>query len=81
MKNRGITVAVLYIPYQTIQNPNSAFANNEDGYANTNIPNIPTALQNCASPGFYFTANTPTDIQNALVQMFEQAVVTAHVSQ
>ena len=37
MKGRGITVAILYIPYGTIQNPNSGFANNEDGYANNNI--------------------------------------------
>ena len=81
MKGRGITVAVLYIPYGTIVHPNPAFANNEDGYANTNIANIPTALQNCASPGFYYTANTPADITSALVTMFEQAVSTAHVSQ
>jgi hypothetical protein len=81
MRGRGITVAVLYIPYVTINNPNSAFSNNEDGYANSNIASIPSALQSCASSGFFFTASTPTDIQNALVTMFEQAVVTAHVSQ
>jgi Flp pilus assembly protein TadG len=81
MKNRGITVAVLYIPYTQIANANSSFANNEDGYANNNIANIPTALQNCASPGFFYTADTPTDIQNALVTMFEQAVSTAHITQ
>jgi Flp pilus assembly protein TadG len=81
MKSRGITVAVLYIPYVTISDPNSAFANDEDGYANSNIPNIPTALQNCASNGFFYTASTPTDIQNALVAMFQQSLVSAHVSQ
>lgn len=80
MKNRGITVAVLYIPYGTIVDPNSGFANNEDGYANDNIANIPTALQNCASPNFFYTANTPADITNALVTMFEQAVSTAHIT-
>jgi hypothetical protein len=80
LKNRGITVAVLYIPYQPIQDPNSNFADNEDGYANDNIPNIPTSLQNCASPNFFYTANSPSDIQNALVTMFEQAVNTAHVT-
>src|SRR5208283_726307 len=37
IKNRGITIAILYIPYQPIANPNSSFANNEDGYANANI--------------------------------------------
>lgn len=79
MKNRGITIAVLYIPYETIQNATS-FANSEDVYANNNIPNIPTALQSCASPNFFYTANTPTDINNALIAMFDQAVSTAHLS-
>jgi Flp pilus assembly protein TadG len=79
MKNRGITIAVLYIPYGTIVDPNSSFASNEDGYANNNIANIPAALTACASPNFFYTASTPTDIQNALVTMFEQAVSTAHV--
>jgi Flp pilus assembly protein TadG len=80
LKNRGITVAVLYIPYGTIQNPNSSFANNEDGYANNNIVNIPTALQSCASPNFFYTANSPADINSALITMFEQAVNTAHIT-
>ncbi|MGA8652196.1 MAG: pilus assembly protein TadG-related protein [Xanthobacteraceae bacterium] len=80
MKKRGITIAILYIPYQTIQNANASFASNEDGYANNNIPNIAPALQTCASTNFFYTANTPTDIQNALIAMFQQAVSTAHVS-
>jgi len=80
LKNRGITVAVLYIPYQPIQDPNAAFANDEDGAANANIPNIPGSLQSCASPNFYYTANSPADINSALVTMFEQAVSTAHIS-
>jgi Flp pilus assembly protein TadG len=80
MKSRGITVAVLYIPYETIQDANSAFANDEDGYANSNIPNIPAALQACASPNFYYTASTPQDIQSALVAMFQQSLISAHVS-
>jgi Flp pilus assembly protein TadG len=80
LKNRGITIAVLYIPYGQIVDPNSNFANNEDGYANSNIANIPTSLQACASPNFFYTANTPADITSALITMFEQAVSTAHVS-
>ncbi len=79
LKNRGITIAVLYIPYETIQNP-TTFAGSEDIYANDNIPNIPAALQACASTNFYFTATTPTDINNALITMFEQAVSTAHIT-
>jgi Flp pilus assembly protein TadG len=81
LKNRGITIAILYIPYQTIQNPNSSFANNEDGYANSNIANIPASLAACASPNFFYTASSPTAITNALVTMFEQAVSTAHITQ
>jgi len=80
MKNRGITVAVLYIPYGAIVDPNSGFANNEDGYANNNIANIPAALQSCASTNFFYTANSPADITAALVTMFEQAVSTAHIT-
>jgi hypothetical protein len=79
MKNRGITVAVLYIPYQTIQNP-TTFANSEDFYANANIPFIPPALTTCASTGFFYTANTPADITTALNAMFNHALVTAHIT-
>ena len=83
LKNRGITVAVLYIPYGAIVDPNASFANDEDGYANTNVTNntYSTGLSNCASPGFFYTASTPAQIQPALVTMFEQAVSTAHISQ
>lgn len=81
MKNRGITIAILYIPYQTIQNANSSFASNEDGYANNNIPNIAPALRTCASPNFFYTASTPAAINSALLTMFAQAVNTAHITQ
>ena len=80
IKNRGIKIAVLYIPYVTIQNVNHSFANDEDTYANNNITNIPASLQACASPNFFYTANTPADIQAALIQMFDQVVSTAHIS-
>jgi hypothetical protein len=79
LKNRGITIAVLYIPYEPIQYP-TTFANSEDIYANSNIPYIPPDLLSCASPNFFYTATTPADITSALVTMFEQAVSTAHVS-
>src|SRR6185312_4021010 len=80
LKNRGVTIAVLYIPYQTIINANANFSDDEDGYANKNISKIAPALQACASTNFFYTANSPTDIQNALIAMFQQAVSTAHVS-
>jgi Flp pilus assembly protein TadG len=80
IKSRGIIISVLYIPYQPIQNPNASFAGNEDGFANANIVNIPPSLQGCASPNFFFTANTPGDITTALNAMFNQALVTAHIT-
>jgi Flp pilus assembly protein TadG len=80
LKDRGIIVSVLYVPYQPITNPNPNFAGDEDDYANNNITNIPTSLQNCASPGYFYTANTPADITSALNAMFNHALVTAHIT-
>jgi hypothetical protein len=80
IKNRGIIISVLYIPYQPIQNPNPSFAGDEDDYANNNIVNIPPSLKGCASPNFFFTANTPADITTALNAMFQQSLKTAHIT-
>jgi hypothetical protein len=80
IKGRNIIISVLYIPYQKIQNPNSSFAGDEDGYANSNIVNIPPSLKGCASPNFFFTANTPADITTALNAMFQQSLKTAHIT-
>ena len=81
LKNRGIIVSVLYIPYEPISPVNTTFAGNEDTYANNNIPYIPASLQKCASPGFFYTANTPSDITAALNAMFNHALQTAHITQ
>jgi Flp pilus assembly protein TadG len=80
LKSRGIIVSVLYIPYQPISPVNSSFSGDEDDAANGNIPNIPGSLQGCASPGYFYTANTPADITSALNAMFNQAVTTAHIT-
>jgi Flp pilus assembly protein TadG len=79
IKNRGITIAILYVPYQPIADPSTIF-NDEDGYANSNIAHIPGALKTCASPNFFYTADTPADINSALLSMFQQAVNTAHIT-
>jgi hypothetical protein len=84
LKNRGITIAVLYIPYEPIQNPTTIF-NNEDNVANANIngppgPGISASLQACASPNFFFTASSTSQIAAALAAMFNQALVTAHLT-
>jgi Flp pilus assembly protein TadG len=80
VKNRGIKLSILYIPYIPVTNPTS-FANSEQYFSNANIPNISPSLQNCASPGFFHTANAPTDIDTALQTMFQQAVESVHLTQ
>jgi hypothetical protein len=41
---------------------------------------IPGSSQSCASPGFFYTANTPSDNTTALNAMFNHALVVAHVT-
>ena len=79
LKNAGATISVLYIPYVnlTVGNSNQA----ETNAANNAIPNLPTSLRACATSGFFYTANTPTDITNALANMFQQAIQVAHLKQ
>ena len=79
LKDRHITVAVLYIPYLPIPDPTD-FANGEDYAANATIPAIPGALTACASNGWFFTANSPTDIDAALQKMFYQAVSSVRLT-
>jgi Flp pilus assembly protein TadG len=79
-KAAGYTVSVLYVPYVPIQNPNPSFAGDEDDKVNAIIPSIPSYLQNCASPGFFFTANTNADINNAMQAMFAQALAAARLT-
>jgi Flp pilus assembly protein TadG len=77
----GFTVAVLYIPYVPITNPNPRFAGDEDDKVNAIVPQIPTTLQNCATPGFFFTASSPSDINNAMQTMFFQSLQAARLTQ
>ncbi|HXW73099.1 MAG TPA: pilus assembly protein TadG-related protein [Methylocella sp.] len=96
LKNRGITISVLYIPYQPITNPNPSFAGNEDCKVNALLPTplvaacngvsqsspyIPNILQECASPGFYFSAYTAQDITNAMQAMFAQSLAAARLTE
>ncbi|WP_028349327.1 TadE/TadG family type IV pilus assembly protein [Bradyrhizobium murdochi] len=80
LKNRGIIVSVLYIPYEKIDPVNTSFAGNEGTYANDNIKFIPASLKKCASPSFFYTASTPDEIKAALNAMFKHALQTAHIT-
>jgi Flp pilus assembly protein TadG len=92
IKQRNITISILYLPYVPI-NPPSTFASDEDYKVNWIIPStnppattpaaptsIPAILQACASPGFFFTANSAADINTAMQAMFAQAVASAHLT-
>ena len=68
------------MPYVPIQNPTTIW-NDEDDVANANIPNIPPSLRACASPGFFYTADTPQDITNAMQDMFLQVLAAARLTQ
>ena len=90
LKNRGIVVSVLNVPYQPINPVNASFANDEDDAANNNIngppgPGIKKSLQNCASPpdaggSYYYEGNTPDEINTALQAMFNHSIQTAHIT-
>jgi hypothetical protein len=80
LKGRGIIISVLYIPYQPVSPVVTTFAGNEDTYANNNIQYIPASLRKCASPDFFYTANTPEEIQDAMDRMFKHALRIAHIT-
>jgi len=80
LKGRGVIVSVLYIPYQPVSPVVTTFAGDEDTAANNNIQYIPASLKKCASPGFFYTANSPTEIAASLNAMFNHALQTAHIT-
>ncbi|HZS85460.1 MAG TPA: pilus assembly protein TadG-related protein [Stellaceae bacterium] len=75
IKDRGIRIAVLYTSYLPL--PTNAWYNQHIASFQSQIG--PT-LQTCASPGLYFEVQSGGDISAALTALFEQAVITAHLS-
>jgi hypothetical protein len=75
IKNRGIRIAVLYTTYLPL--PTNAWYNS---YIAPFQANIGPTLKSCASPGLYFEVSTNQDISGALVQLFNIAVTTAHLT-
>lgn len=81
LKNRGITISILYIPYLPMAQPFNDNVGYENVRVNSLIPNVPVALQNCASKGFFRTANSATEITTALNAMFDDAIAAARLTQ
>ncbi|MCJ2106440.1 pilus assembly protein TadG-related protein [Methylobacterium sp. E-041] len=82
LKNAGATISILYTPYNIID-----FTNYGGGIASENItvngfsPTLSTPLSKCASPGYFYTANTPDDITASLNKMFDQALKMTRLTQ
>ena len=81
-KAAGYTVAVLLIPYDPIVDPETIW-DDEDGVVNNLIAtnSISPTMESCASTGYFFTAATSTDINNAMQTIFYQAVQSARLTQ
>ena len=76
LKARGVRIAVIYTTYNPL--PTNGFYNT---YVAPFQPQIPTALQSCASPGLFFQVDTGGDINSAMQALFTKAVGTAHLVQ
>lgn len=82
LKNAGATISILYIPYNIINYVDKGGTVAwENGRVNGFSPTLATPLRACASPNFFYTANTPADITNALNNMFNQALQVARLTQ
>jgi Flp pilus assembly protein TadG len=79
LKDKGVTVSVLYIPYVPLAVPFNTNVGYENVVVNGLIPTVPSTLQNCASPGYFRTASSASEIQEALNAMFDQATKKARL--
>lgn len=82
LKAAGATISILYIPYNKItfvdKGGGIAWENNRvNGFS----PTLATPLQACASSGYFYTANSASDITAALGAMFDQALQVARITQ
>jgi Tfp pilus tip-associated adhesin PilY1 len=71
-------------PAGAYQSPlhNNGFPDMFNYVGSTRIPQIPTNMQNCASsPGNYFSANTPTEIEAAMQNIFKGITAYARLTQ
>ena len=81
LKDRGITISVLYIPYVPISPPENpdGVVENENFLVNRLIRDGPDTLRRCASSGYFRTASSASEIQEALNSMFDQATRKARL--
>jgi Flp pilus assembly protein TadG len=84
IKNRGITIAVLYTTYLAL--PTNAWYNqwiapfNVGPYGPSPNSLIAQNMQSCASPGFYFEVSPTQGISSAMNALFQKAVSMSHLT-
>ncbi|MGU3284556.1 pilus assembly protein TadG-related protein [Methylobacterium mesophilicum] len=82
LKSAGATISILYIPYNIITFKDyGGVVAGENKKVNAFSPSLATPLQSCASPGYFYTANSPDDIKTSLNAMFDQALQVARLTQ
>lgn len=75
LKNKGVTVAVLYTNYNPLSDVR--YTSMVQPFASNILP----ALQSCASPNFFFQADSASDINTAMQRMFALALQkSAHLT-
>ena len=78
IKNRGITVMTLDMQYYIPSNPDQRFRDIRDKLK----PQIQTNLQACAtSVGYAYNAQTASDVDQAIRNMFDSAMSRARITQ
>ncbi len=68
LKNKGVTVGVIYTTYLSMAGTGSF-----DQLVSPFFSNLPTNLQSCASPGWFYQASDGNDIQVAINALFAKA--------
>ena len=75
IKDRGIKIAVLYTTYLPL--PTNAWYNS---WIKPFTSQISTAMQTCASPGYYFEVSPTEGISQAMNALFQKAVAEARLT-
>jgi Flp pilus assembly protein TadG len=70
LKNKGVTVAVVYTSYDPLDDPAGRYSALVAPFQ----PNIASALQACASPNFFIQADSAGEIASAIQQMLFAAI-------
>ncbi|MGE8131469.1 phosphomannomutase [Methylobacterium sp. NPDC080182] len=80
LKNQGVKISILYIPYMPLQQPFNTNVGYENQRVNSLLPSVPGSLKSCASDGYFYTASSSAEINNALQAMFVQAISEARLT-